>query len=474
MQRKWLLNDDRPWVSVIVVNYNGAHYLPTCLAALKDQTYPADRLEIIVSDNGSTDGSQEFITHNYKDILLLDNRKNLGFASGNNVALQIARGGYIVLLNNDTAPTPTWLENLVDTADRHPEAGLVTGRTRLFYDQLTVTLQTRIPVEASPNRIPGLRVYGVETGLLGGPVQYLESFSGWQHHPDRLPFRRSSGSAKIGIPVPPGSGDWDLYFLLAAEQEGPLPGNVRVLLEDTILGEWELNGTAPKKYTLRIPHRARTLSRPLIQNAGSIVFKNGAGRDRGTVVRNFEAFYEEDRDQFNAEEEVFAGCGANLLLRREMLRQVGFFDDIFFMYYEDTDLAWRARLMGWKVFYAPQAIIRHIHCGTSQEWSPTFIFLTDRNRLAMLLKNGHWSSIVREWGLYFLKPLGNVRRIMRALLLERKKPQAAWSHLRIQGKVLFSLFCWLPRLGRDRLRIQRSRSVSESDIVRWLEQSSPS
>jgi GT2 family glycosyltransferase len=458
-----------PFASVIIVNYNGARYLPACLDGLKHQTYPADRFEVIVSDNGSTDGSQEFITHRYNNIQLLDNKKNLGFAAGNNVALRIARGDYIVLLNNDTAPTPTWLENLVDTAERHPEAGLVTGRIRLFYDQLTVTLQSDLSVKAPSNRSQGLRIYGVETGLLGGAVQYLEGFSGWLYHPDRLPFRQFSGSAKLGVPAPQGSGDWDVSLLLSADRDEPEPKNVRIMVGDTPLDAWEVGGKTPDKYRLHIPHWASALTRPLIQNAGSIVFKNGAGRDRGTVVRNFEAFYEEDHEQFNAEEEVFAGCGANLLLRREMLREVGFFDADFFMYYEDTDLAWRARLMGWKVFYAPQGIIRHIHCGTSQEWSPSFIFYTDRNRLAMLFKNGHWSSILREWGLYFLKSLGNAYRILRILFLKRKNPRPAWGHLRIQGKVLFSLFCWLPRLGKDRLSIQKSRSVSESEIALWLE-----
>lgn len=458
-----------PFVSVIIVNYNGVHYLPACLEGLRRQTYPADRFEVLVSDNGSTDGSQEFIARHYEHFRLLENRKNLGFAAGNNAALRIARGEYLVLLNNDTAPTPTWLEHLVGTADRHPEAGLVTGRNRLFYDQLTVTLQSELPVESLPNRSRGLRIYGVETGLLGSAVQYLEGFSGWWHDPDGPSFRWFSGSAKIGVPVPQDSGDWQIDLSLSADPDEPGSKNVRIRVGDTFLETWAIDGQTPKTYRLPLPPWARGLSRPLIQNAGSLVFNNGAGRDRGTVVRNFEAFYEEDHDQFNAEEEVFAGCGANLLLRRDMLRQVGFFDDVFFMYYEDTDLAWRARLMGWKVFYAPQGIIRHIHCGTSQEWSPAFIFYTDRNRLAMLFKNGPWLSIVREWGLYILKSLGNAYRVLRTLLLERKNPGAAWGRLRIQGKVLFSLLCWLPRLGKDRLRIQRTRSAPESDIARWLE-----
>jgi GT2 family glycosyltransferase len=458
-----------PFVSVIIVNYNGAHYLPACLEALVHQSYRADRFEVIVSDNGSTDGSQKLITRKYNNIQLIDNNTNLGFAAGNNEALKIARGDYFVLLNNDTAPNPTWLENLVDVAERHPEAGLVTGRIRLFYDQLTLTLQSYTMAEVPQSQRQGLRVYGVETGLPGGTVQYLEGFLGWEHHPGQLPFRWSSGSAKIGVPVPPGSGEWEIIFSLAAEQDNPTPRKVNLSLGGTELAEWKVSGSALKKYTLHLPQEARSKVWPLLQNAGSIVFQNGAGRDRGTVVRNSEVFYDEDHGQFNAEEEVFAGCGANLLLRREMLDEVGLLDDDFFMYYEDTDLCWRARLKGWNVLYAPQAIIRHIHCGTSQEWSPAFVFYTDRNRLAMLFKNGTWSSIVREWGTYILKPIWNTCRIFRIVLLERKKPRASWGVLKNQCKVLFSLCCWLPRLGRDRCFIQHTRTVPNSAVHRWLE-----
>ena len=466
------MSTDVPFVSVIIVNYNGAHFLPVCLDALVRQSYRADCFEVIVSDNGSTDGSQKLMAHNYKNIQLINNNENLGFADGNNEALKIARGDYIVLLNNDTAPNPTWLENLVDVAERHPDAGLVTGRIRLFYDQLTLTFQSYPLAEVPQNQRQGLRVYRVETGLLGGTVQYLEGFLGWEHHSGQLPFRWSSGSAKIGVPVPPGSGEWEIIFPLAADQDNPIPRKVKISLGETDLAEWKVSGSASQKYTLRLSKEARAKAVPLLQNAGSIVFQNGAGRDRGTVVRNSEVFYEEDHDQFNSEEEVFAGCGANLLLRKEMLRDVGLFDGVFFMYYEDTDLAWRARLKGWKVYYAPRAIIRHIHCGTSQEWSPTFVFYTDRNRLAMLFKNGTWSSIVREWGIYILKPIWNTCRIIRIILLERKKPRALWGVLKIQCKVFSSLCYLLPSLGRNRRFIQKSRTVPHSAILHWLERSS--
>ena len=68
-------------------------------------------------------------------------------------------------------------------------------------------------------------------------------------------------------------------------------------------------------------------------------------------------------------------------------RAVGWFDDDFFLYYEDTDLSWRLRSRGWPIRYEPTAVLRHLHSASSTEWSPLWIFHVDRNRLLMLTKN---------------------------------------------------------------------------------------
>ena len=133
-----------------------------------------------------------------------------------------------------------------------------------------------------------------------------------------------------------------------------------------------------------------------------------------------EVLYETDCGRYTQVEEVFSGCGASLLLRRATLEQIGVLDDDFFMYYEDTDLCWRAWLGGWKVVYAPQALVPHIHCGTTKEWSPFFFFLTERNRLAMVFKNGSLRQVFRVWGGYLMKVLGLVFATLWALLLRRQ------------------------------------------------------
>lgn len=461
------MNNAPPWVSVIVVNYNGAHYLTTCLDALSAQTYPAERLEIIVADNGSTDTSRDLVTTAYPGVLFLENGANLGFTGGNNAAIRRARGELVVLLNNDTAPDSAWLEGLVATALAHPEAGAVTGHSRLFYDQVTLTWETEtIQVPGDPRPL-GIRCYQVETGLPGGVVQYLEGFHGRESAPSGEGFRWSAGAARLGIPVPPGEGDWGIRLRLAAGVGDGFPQRLRIGVPQGARVEWTLPSGEPREYGLTIPAAARREARPLVQNAGSQVFKTGAGRDRGTYVRNFEMFFEEDRGQYARVEEVFSGCGANLLLRRTMLDDVGLLDEDFFMYYEDTDLCWRARLRGWKVLYAPQAVIRHIHCGTSQKWSPQFVLYTDRNRLAMLFKNSDWSIIAREWSHY----LGKVA--YRSLCAAagrtlRGRGRALPPYEGAQRRAAGELLCRLPRLWSQRRAIQRSRRVPRAAIRAWL------
>ena len=91
-------------VSIIIVNYNGKKWLKNCLDSVLKQTYK--NFEVIVVDNASTDGSIEFIEKKYPPVRLVKLKKNIGFAGGNNIGIEHAKGGLIILLNNDT-----WLEN---------------------------------------------------------------------------------------------------------------------------------------------------------------------------------------------------------------------------------------------------------------------------------------------------------------------------------------------------------------------------
>lgn len=93
-------------VSVLIVNWNGAEVLPSCLAALRRQTRPPD--QIVIVDNGSRDESVQWLEQqSHIDVVRLDN--NRGFAGGNNAALPILNGDIVALLNNDAEPEPQWI-----------------------------------------------------------------------------------------------------------------------------------------------------------------------------------------------------------------------------------------------------------------------------------------------------------------------------------------------------------------------------
>ncbi|HVU11044.1 MAG TPA: glycosyltransferase family 2 protein, partial [Phototrophicaceae bacterium] len=116
--------------SVIIPNWNGIRFLPTCFDALKKQTYP--NIEVIVVDNASTDGSQDLIRQTYAWVKLIDLPENRGFTGACNAGMQAAQGEFVALLNNDTEVDPNWAAAVVDAFARHPEVGSVASKMLLF------------------------------------------------------------------------------------------------------------------------------------------------------------------------------------------------------------------------------------------------------------------------------------------------------------------------------------------------------
>ena len=130
--------------SVIVVNWNGKRYLQECLPALLAQTY--SNHEIILVDNGSNDGSVDFVAEGFPEVRIIENSENLGFAAGNNVGIEVARGDYIVTLNNDTRAEPDWLEELVKVVEADPKIGMCASKM-LFYHHTGVLNSTGISLD---------------------------------------------------------------------------------------------------------------------------------------------------------------------------------------------------------------------------------------------------------------------------------------------------------------------------------------
>ena len=109
-------------LSIIILCWNDREVIAECLRSIFANTHSTD-FEVIVSDNGSTDGSVEFIRSSYPMVQVIENGRNLRFARANNVGIRASRGEYVLILNPDTIIHDSTLDRMVSLADRHPEAG---------------------------------------------------------------------------------------------------------------------------------------------------------------------------------------------------------------------------------------------------------------------------------------------------------------------------------------------------------------
>jgi hypothetical protein len=240
-------------IALIIPNWNGLRHLQTCLDAVFRQTYPG--CEAVLVDNGSTDGSCEFVAGHYPEVRILRSETNLGFAAATNLAIRNTQSDYVATLNNDTEVEPTWLEELVKAMDSAPGIGMCASKM-LFYDQRQVINSAGIAVD------------------------------------------------RAGI-------------------------------------AWDREGGKP--------------------------------------------------DGFNSEpREIFGPCAGAALYRRAMLDEIGLFDEDYFGYLEDVDLAWRAQATGWRCLYVPSARVYHVHSATGQEGSSLKNYLLGRNKVWTIIKNYPW------------------------------------------------------------------------------------
>ena len=184
-----------------------------------------------------------------------------------------------------------------------------------------------------------------------------------------------------------------------------------------------------------------------VNNAGNEVLTSGYGRDRG--------FGSTDLGALSEAADVFAWCGAAVLLRPTYLADVGLFDERFFLYYEDTDLSWRGQLRGWRYRYVPASRVRHRHSATAVAGSDRHRYYAERNRLVMVVKNAPsalaWRAVLRF-------PLSTLSYAARGdLRAVRLRTRSYASFLRL-----------LPHALRSRRRIRSRATVDDAVIVRRL------
>ncbi len=115
-----------PFVSIMIINFNGLNHLEECLNSLLNLNYKS--YEIIVVDNKSQDNSVDFIKKNFPTVKIIQLNNNYGFAKANNIAAKRCRGKYLVLLNFDTKVDKNWLNELVETAESSKDFGIIASK----------------------------------------------------------------------------------------------------------------------------------------------------------------------------------------------------------------------------------------------------------------------------------------------------------------------------------------------------------
>jgi GT2 family glycosyltransferase len=152
-------------ISVVVVSWNTCHVLRDCLYSMYRQEIECT-FEVIVVDNGSSDGSVSMLEKEFPSVTLIRNSKNLGFAAANNQAFKISRGRYVLLLNSDTVLVERKsLHAFVDFLDSHPEAGAVggtllnpDGTLQVYCRRFTGILNQVLPLVPGVQKLRSLRL----------------------------------------------------------------------------------------------------------------------------------------------------------------------------------------------------------------------------------------------------------------------------------------------------------------------------
>ncbi len=361
-----------PRVRVVVLNWNSWWFTRRCLRALDATEYPADRLHVVLVDNASVDGSLERLCLEFPDVAVVRNEANLGFAEGCNRAMRDLDGiEMVALVNNDAMVEPGWLGAMVSALESRPDAGAAAARLVLEPSFVRVDVE----VVGGPAELVSVCVDGSDatTRTRGEGGVRSEGRTEWPmeqvHHLD--------GPAQMLVPTGPGAHAVQITVVGGR-------GLRAAIGDDRREGRPQRRAEGDPRWTVTVPVDAE---------AQRVELLNGLGTQRNDVAESYDRHFGARNDpsalpELAAPPRTVTGfSGGGVLLRSEMLGQVGLFDPRFFAYYEDSDLSWRAARAGWATITAPGAIIRHAFGGSGGSRAPGFFFLNYRNWLVTVLRN---------------------------------------------------------------------------------------
>jgi GT2 family glycosyltransferase len=224
------------------------------------------------------------------------------------------------------------------------------------------------------------------------------------------------------------------------------------LNNDTVAApDWlaRLDQAAVSRGAALVTSRIESLARPgYIDSAGDGYLRAGGAYKRGHGAPIGECLQSR---------EVFGACGAGFLIRRDVFDQLGGFDETFFMVYEDVDLSYRARLLGYRCWYAADAVVRHVGSGSLGIASAAAVYYGQRNLEWAWFKNTPPGLLLRTFPAHLAYSLAGVAHYM-----VRGRGGAA-----VKGKIAALLA--LPRLLRKRREVQGARRVDSGSLDAHLE-----
>jgi GT2 family glycosyltransferase len=435
---------DHPSIGVVVVNYNGGDLTLACLRSVLDSSWPP-RLRVVLVDNASEDGVVARVRAELPAVEVLENLENVGFGAGCNRGIRAAGDvDYVALVNNDATVEPGWLRPLVAALETDPGVGaacpkiLFAGRYRYLELPSATTSRGR-----GDHRDLGVLLGGarVDDADVWRRVHLVDGT--WGVEPDHDDGAQWTGAvAHLRVPLPHDAGAATASLLLSADT----PRAVELRSGDVVV----THTVGPEPAWFDVPTRGPGIQ--VVNNAGTELGPGGFGVDRG--------FQEPDDGSYDVPIDVFAWCGAAVLLRAEYLDDVGLFDEDLFLYYEDLELAWRGSSRGWRYRYVPTSVAHHVHAASSVSGSAFKRYFDERNHLLVLSRHGAPTDAARAIGRSLLVTASYARRDLIAPMLTGRSPhaQVVQARLRAWGGFVRRLPGALTRRRHDR-RTPRSKAT---------------
>ncbi len=434
-----------------MLNHDGGELTLRCLRSVLATELAGGCLDVVLVDNASNDGVADAVGAELAQVTVVRSERNLGFAGGCNLGMsRLGTVDYVALLNNDATVEPGWLTPLVDALEADPTVGAACPK--ILFDRPFVDVEVASPTAArglGDRRPLGVQVSGVRLDGADAwrDAQLVAGFWGIEHSRDGTPFQWTDGAARLRVPARPDRSLPDAALRLAAPREravtftsGPRRTEVVVSAE-------------PQWYEVALGGEPSDV----VNNVGSVLLDGGYGADRG--------YLERDEGQYEEVEEVFAWCGAAVLLSRRYLDDVGVFDERYFLYYEDFDLAWRGRARGWRYLYVPGPPVRHVHSAATVENSRLHHHYSERNRLLTLTRNAPGPMAARAAVHHVLVTASYARRDVLYPLAHRRAP--SWETVRRRSAAFASFVAGSPYALGARRRLRRRQRVPDGELLAW-------